>query len=231
MPFQQIFPGVYEAAVGPVNVQLIEDKDGWTLFDTGYANQEEKVLAALAERGIKPTDIKRIVVSHTHPDHAGGLAVMKKATGAKVFMDPFEADVVRGTRPMVRSTPSPGLMPFIMFNLFIKNSAPYVPPTEIEHHIGADEVLPIGGGLRAIKTPGHSGGHTSFMLERDGGLLFAVDACSNMMGLAPSVVYDDHAEGRRSLRKLAQMKFDTVSFGHGKPLSGANASKFNEKWK
>lgn len=231
MPFQQIFPGVYETTIGPVNVALIEDKDGWTLFDTGYTGQEQKLLDELTAFGKKPSDIKRIVVSHTHPDHAGGLAGIKKATGATVYMQPYEADIVRGTRPMVRSTPSPGLISFIMFNMFIKNSAPYVPPTEIEHEFNDNDVLPIGGGLRVIHTPGHSAGHSSFMLERDGGLLMAADVCANMMGLGPSVVYDDHAEGRRSLAKLAKLKFHTVNFGHGKPLSGENAKKFNEKWK
>ncbi|RIK20996.1 MAG: MBL fold metallo-hydrolase, partial [Chloroflexi bacterium] len=36
MPFQQIFPGVYEFANGIVNNWLIADDDGWTLIDTGY---------------------------------------------------------------------------------------------------------------------------------------------------------------------------------------------------
>lgn len=230
MPFQQIFPGVYEFANGVVNNWLIEDSDGWTLVDTGYPDKHQAILDALAAFGKKPGDIKRIVLTHTHPDHAGGLAAIKQVTGAPAWMHRLDADVVRGKKEMFRSTPSPGVLPWLMYNLMIKNVPGQVPQAEIENEIADDQTLPIGGGLRVIHTPGHSAGHCSFLLERDGGLLIAADACANVMGLAPSIVYDDHAEGRRSLRKLAQLNFDAVCFGHGKALRGADAKKFNAKW-
>lgn len=230
MPFQEIFPGVYEFAQGPVNVWLIQDTDGLTLLDSGFEKQEQKILDALAAFGKQPSDITRLVLTHTHPDHAGGLAALKRATHAPAYMHPTDAQVVRGQVPMHRSTPSPDLMSKIMYNIFIKNTPGIVPQAEIENEINDGDLLPIGGGLRVIHTPGHSAGHTSFLLERDGGLLFAADVCSNMMGLRPSVVYDDHAQGRRTLHKLAQMNFAAVCFGHGKSLRGADAKKFNRKW-
>lgn len=231
MPFQQIFPGVYEFANGPVNEWLMEDKDGWTLVDTGYPNQHQNILDAITAFGKKPTDIKRIVMTHDHPDHAGGLAAIKQATGAPAWMHHLDAEVVRGHVPMFRSTPSPGIVAWIMYNRFIKNVPGVVPQAEIENEITDGQLLPISGGLRVIHTPGHSAGHCAFMLERDGGLLFAVDACANVMGLSPSIVYDDHKQGRESLRKLAGLNFSAVCFGHGKVLSGENAKKFNAKWK
>lgn len=215
---------------------LIQDADGLTLIDSGYEKQEPKILDALAAFGRQPTDIKRIVVTHTHPDHAGGLAHIKRVTNATTYMHPLDAKVVRGQAPMYRATPSPDVMSRVIYKLMIKSSPGSVPPAEIENEIGDGDVLPIGrfgnetSGLRVIHTPGHSAGHTSFLLERDGGLLFAADACSNIMGLRPSVVYDDHAEGRRSLQKLAQLKFAAVCFGHGKPLNNGDAQKFNARW-
>ena len=231
MPFQQIFPGVYEFADVPVNVWLIQDADGLTLMDTGYEKQEQKILDALVAFGKQPADIKRIVLTHTHPDHAGGLAALKHTTGAPAYMHPIDARVVRGEVPMTRSTPSPGIMNKLLYNMLIKNSAGVVPQAVIENEINDGDVLPIGGGLRVIHAPGHSMGHCAFLLERDGGLLFAADACSNVMGLAPSIVYDDHALGRETLRKLAQLNFAAACFGHGKVLNGANAKKFNQKWR
>jgi glyoxylase-like metal-dependent hydrolase (beta-lactamase superfamily II) len=118
----------------------------------------------------------------------------------------------------------------IMYRLFIAGSSGVVERAEIEHEIADGDVLPFGGGLRAIAAPGHSAGHMAFMLERDGGLLFAADACSNMGGLSLSIVYDDHAQGRRSLAALAKLTFAAVCFGHGPTLSGATARKFNQKW-
>lgn len=231
MPLQQIFPRVYEFANGIVNEWFIQDDDGWTLFDTGYPNQTQKILDAFTAFGQNPSDIKRIVLTHTHPDHAGGLAEIKKITGAPAYMHPIDARVVRGQVPMTHSTPSPDILNKILYRIFIKKSPVIVPRAEIEYEINDGDVLPIGGGLRVIHAPGHSMGHCAFLLERDGGLLFAGDACSNVMGLAPSIVYDDHAEGRRSLQKLARINFDAACFGHGKVLRGSHAKKFSQKWR
>lgn len=145
-------------------------------------------------------------------------------------MNPIEADVVRGTTTMNRSTPSPGIINQILYMIFIKNVPGIVPAAETDHPIQDGDVIPVGGGLKAIHTPGHSSGHTSFLLQRDGGLLFAADACANMMGLGYSVVYDDHAEGRRSLAKLAKVEAAAICFGHGGVLKGSGVEKFRRKW-
>jgi glyoxylase-like metal-dependent hydrolase (beta-lactamase superfamily II) len=230
MPLRPIFPGVYELS-GIVNVWLIRDQDGWTLLDTGYANREQRILKALADLGAQPSAVKRIVLTHSHPDHVGGLAHLKRASGAPAYMLEPDADVVRGTRPMVRGTPSPGLLNNLLYSMFANVVARSIPRADIENELHDGQLLPVGGGLRVIHTPGHSAGHTSFLLERDGGMLFAADACANLMGLAPSIVYDDHAAGRRSLAKLAQLDFAVVSFGHGRVLRGKHAREFNAKWK
>jgi glyoxylase-like metal-dependent hydrolase (beta-lactamase superfamily II) len=230
MPVEKIFPGVYALALGPVNVFFIEDGDKLTLVDTGYENSEGKILAGAKELGKQPQDITSIVMTHCHPDHAGSLAALKRLTGAKVWMHRADAEVVRGNTPMNRSTPSPGIINWILYRVFIKNVPAYVPPAEIDQEISGGDVLPFGGGLKAYHTPGHSAGHTSFMLERDSGLLFAADACSNMMGLAPSVVYDDHEQGKRSLAALAKLDAAAICFGHGGVLKGSGVEKFKRKW-
>jgi glyoxylase-like metal-dependent hydrolase (beta-lactamase superfamily II) len=230
MPFVQIFPQVYVLALGPVNVFLIEDGPHFTLIDTGYERSAQPIVDALRALGKQPSDITNIVVTHCHPDHAGSLATLKELTKAPAWMHRADAEVVRGNTPMVRSTPAPGIINQILFRIFIKGVAAYVPPTRIEHEVHDGDVLPIGGGLQAIHTPGHSAGHVAFLLQRDGGLLFVGDACSNMAGLGYSIVYDDLAEGRRSLAKLATCQPSAICFGHGKLLSGAGVHKFQKKW-
>src|SRR5689334_21048048 len=100
MPVQQIFPGVHALALGPVNVFFVEDGQKLTLIDTGYENAQDKILAGAKELGRSPQDITNIVLTHCHPDHAGSLAALKPLTGAKVWMHPLEAAVVRGDTPM-----------------------------------------------------------------------------------------------------------------------------------
>jgi glyoxylase-like metal-dependent hydrolase (beta-lactamase superfamily II) len=230
MPLRSIFPHVYALAIGPVNVFFIEDGPDLTLIDTGYERSEQPILDAVREMGRQPDDITNIVVTHCHPDHAGSLAALKQHTFAATWMHQIDAEVVRGHTPMVRSTPAPGILNQILYRIFIKSVPPYVPAAEIDHEIQDGEVLPIAGGLEAIHTPGHSAGHMAFVLQRDGGLLFAADACSNLPFLGYSIVYDDLEEGRRSLAKLAALDVAAVCFGHGRALTGTGVDTFRRKW-
>jgi glyoxylase-like metal-dependent hydrolase (beta-lactamase superfamily II) len=231
MALTTIFPGVYELALGPVNVFFIEDGPQLTLIDTGYEHKEQPILDAAQSLGKRPADITNIVVTHCHPDHAGSLAALKQQTQASVWMHHADAEVVRGNIPMRRSTPSPGLLNHILYRIFIKNVPAQVPQAVVDHEISDGDQLPLAGGLKAIHAPGHSAGHMTFVLPRDGGLLFAADACSNLPMLGYSIVYDDHAEGRRSLAKLATLDVSAICFGHGRALKQAGVRKFQQKWR
>lgn len=228
---RQIFPGVHELALGLVNAWLIEDGQFVTVIDTGYPKSADKILAALKALGRPPSHVKSIVLTHGHPDHAGSLAALKGRTGAPAWMSKADGDVVRGKVPMHRGTPSKGLAQQALYRLFIAGSSGIVERAEIEREIADGDVLPVGGGLRVIASPGHSAGHLCYLLERDGGLLFAGDACSNTGGLNYSIVYDDHAQARRTLGKLASLTFAAVCFGHGRALVGDKAAAFNRAWR
>ncbi|HEX6288262.1 MAG TPA: MBL fold metallo-hydrolase [Herpetosiphonaceae bacterium] len=229
--FKSMFPHVYAMTIAAVNVFLIEDGSHLTLIDTGRESSAQPILNAVRQLGRQPTDITNIVLTHCHPDHAGGLAALKQQTGAAAWMHRADAEVVRGTTPMVRSKVAPGLRNQIVYRMLIKNILPHVPPTTIEHEVCDGDVLPIAGGLQAIHTPGHSAGHTAFLLRSDGGLLFAGDACSNIFGVGYSVVYDDLPEGRRSLAKLATLEPRAICFGHGGVLNGTGVRKFQRAWR
>ena len=230
MPFKAIFPNVYEFNSGPVNLWLVEDKDGLILIDTHYRGKETELLAAVAELGKKPGDIHNILLTHCHPDHVGGLAALKPLTSAQAWMHKADAEVVRGRATNVVANVSPGLVNRIMFNMFIKNTSGAVDPTSIEHEVTDGEVLPFGGGMRAIHIPGHSAGHTAYFYPGSGGVIFAGDACSNMFGLDYSIVYEDIELARRSLDKLARLDFQGICFSHGKVLKGKDVEKFKNKW-
>ncbi len=234
MSFKAIFPNVYQLALGPVNVFLIDHSDGPTLIDTGNANDEQKIVAALASLGKQARDIRHIVLTHCHPDHAGSVAALKAITGAQVWIHAADAEVVRGQKAQESHKVSPGLLNAILFRLFIKGSSGAIASCPIEHEIGDGDVLPVAGGIRAIHTPGHSSGHMAYLLPNllpnYGGLLVAGDVCSNAFALDYSIVYTDLEQGKRSLAKLADMEFATICFGHGGVLKGEGVAKFKRKW-
>ena len=234
MSTTQIAEGLWQIGLGPVNAFLLDsldsarDKQGeLTLIDTGVAKSEEKIVAAIESIGRKATDLKHIIVTHCHPDHSGSLAAMKRKTGAVAYMHRDDAAMVRrgeGKRPM---TAAPGLMRKVFFTLFVSFSSGKIEPAVIDREIDDGTELPIAGGLKAIHVPGHCAGQLAFLWPR-GRVLFAADACSNMMGLGYSLGYEDFALGQRALSKLVAFDFDAAVFGHGAPITSGAAQKFRQ---
>jgi glyoxylase-like metal-dependent hydrolase (beta-lactamase superfamily II) len=229
MTVTQIVQGLYAIPLGPVNTFLLESSDGCTLIDSGMPGSENKLLRALGELGKQPQDIRHILLTHAHPDHIGSFAALKRVTGADAYMHPLDAAIAtsgKGFRPMKAA---PGLRTGIMFRLFVR-FPPSVEAASIEHLVEDGQQLAIAGGLKAIHAPGHCAGQLAFLWPQHGGVLFAADACSNMMGLGWSLGYEDFDEGKRSLRKLSGNQFDVACFGHGKAILHDAVSKFREKW-
>ncbi|HEY0700411.1 MAG TPA: MBL fold metallo-hydrolase, partial [Micromonospora sp.] len=77
-PATELAPGVFRipTTIGDyVNVFAFRDDDGQvTLVDCGYWNAPKKIVAALRFIGSDPSDVTRILLTHAHGDHAGGLA-------------------------------------------------------------------------------------------------------------------------------------------------------------
>ncbi|WP_207956131.1 MBL fold metallo-hydrolase [Rubrobacter marinus] len=87
---ERIGPGAYRVdAIGlsnAVSVLLIEGDDGWTLVDAGVGSSAGRIREALASLGGAPGDLRRIYLTHHHPDHIGGLrGVRGWAPGAEVI--------------------------------------------------------------------------------------------------------------------------------------------------
>lgn len=229
MAVKQVAPGLYTIPLGPVNAFLI-DADGLTLVDTGYARSAEKVLAAVQAIGRQPTDIQHILVTHCHPDHAGSLAALKQITGAPATMHPLDAAVVRTGKVPPHLKPGPGLVNNILFRLFIGFGPAEYDAAEIEHEVHDGDELAIAGGIRAIHVPGHCAGQLAFLWPEHGGVLFAADTASNMLGLGYSLGYEDLEEGRRSLAKIAALDFEIACFGHGQAIVQGASRRFRQKW-
>src|SRR5262245_13031225 len=228
MPAKQIAPGLFEIALGPVNVFLLETEDGLALIDTGFPNKADQILNEIRQLGKQAADLRHIILSHAHPDHIGSLAALQRATKATTYIHPLDAAIARtgtGLRPL---TAAPGLLTSLMFWLFIR-PVDSLDGAEIDQEINDGDLLPIAGGLKAIHTPGHCAGHLAFLWLREG-VLFVGDACSNFPNLGWSLGYEDIGVGQQSLRKLARLDFHIACFGHGKVLQQEASQRFRKRW-
>lgn len=73
--------------VGPANLSsvLIHSKDGDILLDGGLPQSAAQIMANIRKLGFKVEDVRVIVNSHAHYDHAGGIAELQQASGARVY--------------------------------------------------------------------------------------------------------------------------------------------------
>jgi glyoxylase-like metal-dependent hydrolase (beta-lactamase superfamily II) len=226
---QQIAPGVHLISLGVVNAYLIEATE-LVLIDTGTTSDPERVAAAVRQLGRNPSEIRYILVTHSHPDHCGGLAVLKRLTGAAVYMHPLAATVVRGDETGRRLRASPGILNRILVGAFVPPPPWNIPPVHSEHEILDGDIIPVAGGIRAIHVPGHCTGQLAFHIMRGGGVLLAADTAANMLRLGLMPGYEDVETGRRSLAKLAGFRFQVAGFGHGAPILHGAEERFREKW-
>jgi len=227
-----IAPGLYELRLGQVNAHLIDDQDdGLTLIDTGYPGSAAAILGAVRELGRSSDDLRHIIVTHCHEDHAGSLAELKRLTPARSYMHAVDAAMTRAGRSLRPLVPGPGLLNGLIYRLIIRKAQSSIEPAEIDHDLADGEALAIAGGMRVIHAPGHCAGQIALHWPRHGGVLFAADTCASVFGLAMSPAYEDIELGRQTLSRLALEDFAIATFGHGKPITGGAAARFRRKFK
>jgi len=99
----ELAPGIWRIPlIGDwTNGFLVRDADGQvTLIDMGLRRSGPKVLAALRSIGSDPSQVTRLLLTHCHPDHAGGAAYVAGQTGRAVDVHAADASYVRnGTQP------------------------------------------------------------------------------------------------------------------------------------
>jgi glyoxylase-like metal-dependent hydrolase (beta-lactamase superfamily II) len=223
---ESITEHVFRVEVGDCSVFLIAQTEGLTLIDAGFPNTLQVLEEAIRSLGGGLEDIRDILVTHCHPDHAGGLAEIEKATGAKAWMHPADAALVRAGRAFRPWTCAPGEHNEVFAREVIAKELGTFEPATVEGELEPGEMVSAAGGIKAVWTPGHTVGHLTFLWSGDGGVLFVGDAAKHVEGLEPATIYEDLAQGLDSLRMLGGEDFQTACFAHGAPIVGDAAREF-----
>lgn len=189
------------------------------VIDTSMPGNANKIINCLTKVGMKPNDVRYMVLTHADMDHSRSVADLKETTDTKVAIHSKDAPAVSEKRTLkeVKGVLSPifTIMPKIIKSRLL-----------IEPDILLNDGNEIGG-LKVIYTPEHTIGHISLLYQPEN-LLFAGDALrsdlnGNILPMSRSMTLDMD-EAWISLRKIAELDFDILLPRHGAPVVG-NASE------
>lgn len=229
---EQISEGVYRLGTRWVNFYLVVEDDGLTLIDTGLPRYVPQFEVALRELGRATSDLRAIVLTHTHVDHIGAADRFHELNDVPVFVHRGESAIATGdSKP---GTPSgaltslwrPSMLSFAA-HFLTNGGAKHVTVPSVTSYED-DEILDVPGKPRVVFCPGHSPAHSALLLETRG-VLFCGDAIGTLAvntGETGAMVHpmnEDRAGAIASLDVLGGVPAKVVLPGHGEPFRGTPA--------
>jgi glyoxylase-like metal-dependent hydrolase (beta-lactamase superfamily II) len=198
-----------------VNTYIVLAKREVAVVDTGLPGFALRIATAVQELGRRADEVRHVVVTHCHADHAGSAAALKRMCPADVYMHAADAALVRDGR-CGRPMQADGLGAAVARPLLRRLIPTSIQPFEVEHEVTDGDELPIAGGCRVLHTPGHSAGQIS-LLAPDSSVVFAGDAVRSLVGLGLMPSHEDRERARESAERLsaAAKGLAIACFGHG----------------
>ncbi len=160
-PFQ-IAGNLYYVGTTDVTSFLITGDKGHILIDGAYPESAPMIIESVSELGFDISDVKILLNSHAHLDHAGGLAELKEASGAELWVSNADADVIEAGGKGDHSFGPLRFLQFLGIGRF--------PSAKVDKRFEDGAVVRLGSiELTAHLTPGHTPGCTSWAIPiRDG---------------------------------------------------------------
>ena len=216
---------VHFAQTDLVNWTLVADGDDVILIDAGFPGHRNDVLGSLRGLGFDAGDLRAILLTHAHIDHFGTAIWFASEHGTPVYC---HADEVGHSKREYLEQASPVAVAahawqpkWLRWSVSIMRKGALthagIPTTE---SLSADVAASLPGAPQAVPTPGHTGGHCSYMVD---GVLVSGDALVTDHPVAPrrgpqllpSVFNHDEAACLRSLEALGMLDAEVLLPGHG----------------
>ena len=224
----QVADNVFAFTGTDVNWVLVRDGTDLTLVDAGWHGDVQDVERSIRSLGARPQDLRAVLLTHAHADHTGALNHLHDHYGVPVYCAAAEVPNAVGD-----TTESGGPLDVakLLYRPPVVRWAVRITRAGALRHVtvpAAEPFPPHGDGLDLpgrpvpVPTPGHTSGHTSFLLPGSGVLVSGdalVTAHPTLKGVGPSLLpaffSHDQAESVDALKTLRELDADTLVPGHG----------------
>lgn len=211
-PFRVAGNLYYVGATG-VTSFLITGPEGHILIDGGYPETAPLIAQSIAKLGFNMKDVKVLLNTHAHSDHAGGLRELQQLSGAQLWVSEGDADIMAKGGAGDRASYGP--LRFLGVGRF--------PAPRVDHRFKDGDTVRVGPlAVTAHVTAGHTPGCTTWSYPvRDGEReLLAVDVCSlsllPFMKFVPTESYPGiRTDFEHSFRTLRGLPADIFLGSHG----------------
>ena len=208
-PFR-IAGNFYYVGANDIAAFLITGPQGHILIDGGYPGTPPMILASIRKLGFDIRDVKVLLNSEPHLDHAGGLAALQRASGAQLWASDASAYTIE----------SGGDDPDILLPLraLIRLHVIHYLPARVDHRVHDGDTVRVGPlAVVAHLTPGHTRGCTSWTFPVQDGerTLHVVSACS-LVRLGASKYAEQDADFMRTFQALRGLPADIWVSSHAR---------------
>ncbi|MBN2224472.1 MAG: MBL fold metallo-hydrolase [Deltaproteobacteria bacterium] len=216
---------VKSVKVGFTNIYFIPCTGGWLQIDCGYPGDYEKYLTEAGKIGIDPADVKYLLLTHHHDDHAGFAAEFVKNHNPVVIVHEKALGPLAAGASVEDMRPVNGCVKtvFSVFSGFHEFVFPPFVPRETDLVIGVDNgdiLRRIGVNGVILSTPGHT--DDSISVVTADGSAFAGDVAMNFFGVCGiqhrPIYIKDIDQVYASWERLQEFGAVTIYPSHGDPF-------------
>jgi glyoxylase-like metal-dependent hydrolase (beta-lactamase superfamily II) len=180
-----------------------------TIIDTGVKNSYKQIFEYIEQNNRKISDIKTVILSHSHPDHIGSAKAIQELTGCKILAHKGEKDWIENINLQNKERQVPGFYTLVDSSITLDGL--------LEH----GQILSAGKNitLKVIHAPGHSKGSLNILFKEDN-ILFTADSIPLKNDIPNYDNYKDLAASLEMIKKYSDAS--TLLTSWTPPLTNPN---------
>ena len=221
----QVIPRVHQITHRCVNIILIVEEK-LTLIDTGFRGSASRIADYISRLGRSVEEVELIIITHNHLDHVGGLPALRQMTPARVAVHRDDLSEDESGLPYPKYIQRLLKLPLVS----LLRPLVYARVGDVDIQLAGGEVLPPLGGLEVIHTPGHTPGSISLFSPARKLLIVGDMLNTRHRDIIPpaKMVSIDLPQAIKEVKRLAQLDFEVLCCGHGRPVVGGASARVRD---